>query len=163
MTVAAPTDVFQGDSVAAVDISTAVHSSPPRRQRISATAALRKSFSAVVNASRPFPTNPSARSPKGFMLYNASSRGHTHLVREYILGEVDVDWQDDLGFSSLLVASKKGHSQVQALFKVLLLCVWLCDLVAYPFGIREDIPLSFTVTRNSTDCKDTFSCVTLST
>jgi len=63
------------------------------------------------------------------MLYNASSRGHINLVREYILGEVDVDWQDDLGFSSLLVASKKGHSQVvEALLAAgaspNLSCVW---------------------------------------
>jgi len=46
------------------------------------------------------------------MLFNACSRGQINLVNEYILGGVDVNWQDDLGFFALLVASKKGHCQV---------------------------------------------------
>eukprot|EP00965_Chrysotila_dentata_P140166 4633693-Pleurochrysis_carterae.AAC.2 len=101
MAAAAPTDELQEASVAELDVSTTVHiASHPQSQHISATAPLRHSLFALVSALPPFPSNYSAYVPKGFMLYNACSRGQIHL--------------DELGFSALLVASKKGHSQVHA-------------------------------------------------
>eukprot|EP00965_Chrysotila_dentata_P156316 5163997-Pleurochrysis_carterae.AAC.1 len=110
MAATASSDALQEVSAAAIVISTSAHTPQPRRWPISAAAALRQTFSA---ASRPFSSHRSNRSPKGFMLFNACSRGQINLVNEYILGGVDVNWQDDLGFFALLVASKKGHCQVK--------------------------------------------------